>query len=326
MLTTATMEPSGARMLRIGGVALALLVLAGACGSGSGGDRRGAEPPGGTDATVPTRTGVERLTLDLVDPSRPTPAGAGLPPAEQRRLVTDVYLPAGQGPFPLIVFAHGFDGHPGKFSELLGRWADAGYTVAAPAFPLSNNEVPGEPTAADLARQPGDVSFVIDELLAAGTDEASPVFGAVDPERIGVAGLSLGGATTYGVAFNDCCLDERPIAAMVFEAAAPDVGGESDLDRGLPLLIIHAEGDYRVPYTNAVEVYAEAAAPKWLVTLHELAHGQPYEDTPDPADDLVVTTTIAFWDLYLRGEEAAEARLVDAVTPASLATLEYDAG
>ena len=142
-----------------------------------------------------------------------------------------MHLPAGPGPFPLVVAAHGFDGHPSTFTELFGRWADAGYVVAAPAFPLSNDEVPGEPTVADLASQPGDVSFVIDELLAAGTDGASPVFGAVDPERIGVAGLSLGAATTT-----------------------------------------------------------------------------------------------AFWDLYLWGDEAAEARLVDAVTPPSLATLEYEAG
>ena len=321
---TPKVRPFGARRPRIGVIVLGLLVIAGACGDGGGGTAT--EPPGATESSVPARTEVERLTLDLVDASRPTPGGAGLPPAEERQLVTDVYLPAGPGPFPLVVFAHGFDGHPDKFTELFGRWADAGYVVAAPAFPLSNNEVPGEPTVADLASQPGDVSFVIDELLAASTEEASPVFGAVDPERIGVAGLSLGATTTYGVAFNDCCLDERPAAAMVFEGAPLDVDEPSDMARGLPLLIMHAEGDYRVPYTNAVAAYAEAVAPKWLVTLHELAHGQPYEDTPDPADELVVATTTAFWDLYLRGDEAAEARLVDAVTPPGLATLEYETG
>lgn len=300
-----------------------LLLLSGACGGQS---RTANEPPGSTAAPAPNRKEVERVTLEVVDPSRSTPAGAGLPASEERQLITDVYLPAGQGPFPLVVFAHGFDGHPDKFTELLGQWADAGYAVAAPAFPLSNSEVPGEPTVADLADQPGDVSFVIDELVAASSDESSPVYGAVDPDRIGVAGLSMGGATAYAVGFDDCCLDGRVSAVMVFDAAPLANDGAIGPARGLPLLIVHAEGDYRVPYTEGVDAYGRAVAPKWFVTLHEFVHGQPYENTPDPADELVVTTTIAFWDRYLRDDEAAEQRLVDAVRPASLASLEYDPG
>jgi dienelactone hydrolase len=265
--------------------------------------------------------GQHHLTLDLVDRSRPTPAGAGLDHADERRLVTHVYLPAGRGPFPFIAFAHGLNGHPRKFTELLGTWAEAGYAVAAPAFPLSNDEVPGEATFADLAEQPGDISFVIDQMLALSEDSQSPVFGTVDPERIGVAGLSLGGATTYGVAFNDCCLDERPIAAMVLDGARLAVGGEFDLTRGLPLLIVHADEDYALAYSEAADAYADAVAPKWLVTLHEFAHAEPFEDTVDPADDLVHAVTVAFWDRYLDGDEGAEERLVAAVAPATLATL-----
>src|SRR6188768_1585585 len=107
-----------------------------------------------TATTLPTRTEVEHLTLDLVDPSRPTPAGAGLPASDHRELVTEVYVPAGTGPFPFIAFSHGLAGHPRKFTELFEVWAEAGYAIAAPAFPLSNDEVPGEATFADLAEQP----------------------------------------------------------------------------------------------------------------------------------------------------------------------------
>ena len=53
-------------------------------------------------------------------------------------------------------------------------------------------------------------------------------------------------------------------------------------------------------------------------------HFEAYEDTPDPADDLVRAVSIAFFDRYLRDDVAAEARLVAAVTPADLATLEHE--
>ncbi len=279
-----------------------------------------------TTAPVPTRTEVEHLTLDLVDTSRPTPAGAGLPASDQRVLPTEVYVPAGEGPFPLIAFSHGLAGHPRKFTDLLGAWAEAGYAVVAPAFPLSNDEVPGSPTFADLADQPGDISFVLDQALAAAEDPDDPLFGAFDPDRIGVAGLSLGGATTYGVAYNDCCRDDRPIAAMVLDGARLEVGGEFQMDSGLPLLIMHADGDYALPYSEAVDAYADAVAPKWLVTIHEAVHAEPYENFPDPSDAMVVEATTAFWDLWLKEDAAAADRLVDAVEPASLATLEVDPG
>jgi dienelactone hydrolase len=314
-------------MHRIGGIAVVLLLFAGACGDDASDDVAVSEDPDAevtttTAATTPTE--MPQFTLDLVDTSRPTEAGAGMPHQDERRLPTDVYLPAGPGPFPFVAFAHGLDGHPRKFTQLLSAWAEAGYAVAAPAFPLSNDEVPGEATWTDVGNQPGDISFVIDELLAANEDPASPVYGAIDPERIGIAGLSLGGATTYGVAFNDCCLDERPIAAMVLDGARLHVGGEFDFSRGLPLMIVHADEDPALPYEDAVEAYAEAATPKWFVTLHEFAHASPFENDPDPADDLVTASTIAFWDLYLAGDAEAEQRVVDAIEPADLATLEFE--
>ena len=319
-------------MRRIGGIAVVVLVLAGGCGgtdrvwTGASDAADTTEPTVSTVTPVPTRAEAERLTLDLVDPSRPTPAGAGLPHAEDRRLVTDVYVPAGTGPFPFIAFSHGLNGHPRKFTQLLGQWADAGYAVAAPAFPLSNDEVPGVSTFADLPSQPGDISFVIDQVLAMSADETDPLYGVVDPDRIGVAGLSLGGATTYGVAFNDCCLDDRPVAAMVLDGARLAVGGEFHMGSGLPLLIMHADEDFALPYAEAADAYVDAVAPKYLVTLHEFAHASPYENDADPADDLVTATTIAFWDRYLKDDESAEQRIVDAITPSSLATLESDTG
>jgi len=303
--------------MRVVTLLLALVCVAAACGN----DRGDAAGPTTTEArptttTTPPPAQVEHRTLVLTDATRPTEAGAGLPGAADRRLVTQLWVPAGDGPFPLVAFSHGLAGHPRKFTHLFRAWAEAGYLVAAPAFPLSNDEVPGESTFTDLPNQPGDVSFVISEVLDQEGD-------LVDPDRIGVAGLSLGGATTYGLAFNDCCRDDRVTAVMVLDGARLALPGEFHLDSGLPLLIMHADEDYSLPYRDSAEAYALARPPKWFVTLHEAAHAEPYENTPDPADDLVRAVTTAFWDRYLGEDESAEQRLVDAVRPPSLASLAH---
>src|SRR4051794_30372650 len=50
---------------------------------------------------------VHRITLTFVDQSRKTVDQVGTRSAPSRTLPTDVYVPTGAGPFPLIVHAHG---------------------------------------------------------------------------------------------------------------------------------------------------------------------------------------------------------------------------
>src|SRR4051812_28537771 len=100
---------------------------------------------------------VRASVLELVDRSRPTGAGSATPWRPERPLATTVYQPAAAGAYPLIVFAHGLTGHPDKFTRLLSAWSSAGFVVAAPAFPLTNGEVPGaEDNWTDVSEQPAD--------------------------------------------------------------------------------------------------------------------------------------------------------------------------
>lgn len=257
-------------------------------------------PPGGFDARTHTET--------LVDTTRATPdqPDTGVPPADQRVLETTFTYPDAPGPFPLIVFAHGHNGHPRKFTDLFEAWAAAGFVVAAPTFPLSNDEVPGRATVFDLPEQPGDVSFVISEALAANDADDGPLAGRIDPDRIGIGGLSLGGATAYEAAFGECCRDERIDAVAVFDALRPDLTG-LQLDSGLPLLVIHADRDPAIPIATAEEAFALAVPPKYLIVLHEVMHAAAYENDPDPADELVRDASTAFWRRYLTDDPTAAA-------------------
>src|SRR5262249_10946324 len=147
--------------------------------------------------------GVETREVTYVDTTRITRRNGAFPGAPSRTLRTRFYMPAerARAPFPLVVFSHGNNAEPEDYEALLRAVARAGYLVAAPAFPLTYHGAPGGGTIADLAEQPGDVSFVIDQVLAANTGQ-SWLRGLVDPRRIAVGGHSLGGLTTYGVAYN----------------------------------------------------------------------------------------------------------------------------
>lgn len=252
---------------------------------------------------------IAKQTVSLVDTSRPTSAPNVGINEQTRTLATDLYIPEGSGPRPLIVFSHGFNGSPKNFSLLLESWAHAGYIVAAPSFPLTSG-VRGPLTGVldDYPNQPGDVRFVIDEILRLG-GKSGVLRGKVDKNRIGVAGQSLGGLTTLGVTFNTCCRDPRIKAAIAM--AAPRLafpGGEYDMS-GVPLLAIHGTSDRLVPYLLGKDTYDAAATPKYLLTLEKAHHLEAYTDTSSSWDDLVTASTTDFWDIYLGNDRTAARRL-----------------
>jgi fermentation-respiration switch protein FrsA (DUF1100 family) len=298
---------------------LALLLLA--CVAGCSDADRGAT----TFGNGPYAVGYHELML--VDVSRPTPANGDAPAQSTRTLKTRVYYPAAgavsdsetvdapalasDGPFPLIVFAHGLGAVAEVYRDLLHSWAQSGYVVAAPNFPLSNARAPGGPVAADYVNQPGDVSFVIDRMLDRNT--AGDLADLIAADRIGTAGQSLGGFTTLGVAFNSCCLDTRIRAAAPMSAAAPDFPGVYFTGIHTPLLAIHGDVDDTVPYAKGLEYYALANRPKAFVTIVGGDHIIPFVAGPNrPETAPVRESTLAFFDLYLKERSDARARL-DAV-------------
>jgi len=245
----------------------------------------------------------------FVDPSRSTvhPSGVTEP---QRTLVTAIYRPTRKGRFPLIVFAHGLAGHARKFTKFFAAWAAAGYVVAAPTFPLTNDRAPMN--VADLANQPGDVSFVMTQVLALAAERGSPLFRAIKTKRIGAAGLSLGGITTFNLVYGDCCRDARVTAAMVLNTVRPGVV----VDGHVPLLIAHSDTDPLLPYASALQAFADAAPPVWLHTFYGASHASQWEDDVTPYDAVAEQVTLDFWNATLEKKRRARKRLSrDATIP-----------
>jgi dienelactone hydrolase len=272
----------------------------------------------------PSSFAVGLRVLGLVDTSRTIVLPNGT--SEPRTLLTYVRYPAlgapgrtdlpdapaarGDGPFPLVIFGHGFAVTPALYARLLQSWARAGYVVAAPVFPLENANAPGGPDESDLTNQPADMRFVISRMLAASSARSGPFAGLVDPTRIAVTGQSDGGDTALAMAYNRYFRDPRVSAAVILSGAEiPGVGGFTFPSGSPPLLAVQGTADtVNLPSaTNAF--FGVAQRPKYLLTLLGAEHLPPYSDQ-QPQLGIVERVTIAFFDAYLKHRAGALRRIV----------------
>lgn len=232
----------------------------------------------------------------MVDRSRTIrpPSGGRIP----RSLETAVRYPAAGGAYPLIVFGHGYALTPARYTHLLRAWAQAGYVVAAPVFPLENAAAPGGPNESDLINEPGDISFVIARLLALDTRATGVLFGKIDPSHIAVAGHSDGAEAALAVAYDQRFRNPRVGAAIVLSGAAlPGMG--SFPRRAPPLLAVQGTADpLNAPATTA-RFFQLARRPKFLLWLLGASHLPPYTDQ-QPQLGIVEHTTTAFLNHYLK--------------------------
>jgi dienelactone hydrolase len=135
--------------------------------------------------------------------------------AEPRKLQYKAYFPAAGGPFPVIVFSHGFGGNKDAFATTGRHWASHGYIVIHPTHADGQERRRTDAAAggddepvprltdrlltrlndpARIAERVADIVLVMDSLDA--LPEAIPALrGRIDAKRIGVGGHSFGAYT-----------------------------------------------------------------------------------------------------------------------------------
>jgi predicted dienelactone hydrolase len=267
-----------------------LLVLLASCSSAAAPATSSAPLSSATTLAAPTSTAAPST---LTEPST-SAAAVTTPPAVVVRHVGDttVWQPGGDGgPWPLVVFAHGYNTTALTYERIERVWAAAGYVVAGTA---SN-----EPDAI---------------VAAIGVMATDP---AVDASRIAVAGHSDGATRSVVVGYRYRDPRVKAVVALVSDPldSPPTLSGP-------PLLLEQGDADTTSPKeTGGDALWAQVASAKWYLVLHGAEHSPPIvKDTP--WTPIVDATTIAFLDHYVAGRTSDDTALfAPALAQPSLASL-----
>jgi fermentation-respiration switch protein FrsA (DUF1100 family) len=219
-------------------------------------------------------------------------------------------LPVATGPFPLVLFSHGLRAQPSDYAVVVARWAQAGFVVAAPAYPRTSTGV-REFQAADILNQPADATQVITAVLALNGRAGDPLRGRIDADRIAAAGHSAGGITTIGMLSGN--RDARLDAAIVMSGRqvvqAPFAGPPT------PVLFVHGKLDKTVTYADGLTAFRAVPWPKALVGFAGGGHIATGQDLR-----VVLETSTEFLRYTLYGDAAARARIAAAARQGGGAT------
>ncbi len=233
--------------------------------------------------------------MQLVDRSRPT-VSRGRVVSPFRTLTTLVWLPAAPGPWPLIVFGHGFDVGPETYASMLETWATHGYVVAAPEFPLSDPAVAGSNLDEnDISNQPADLRFVTDGLVAPD----SPLAGQVDPARVAVAGHSDGGESALAASVAPAPAGEPRYRGLIAMSVQPLPG--SGATANPPILITEGDADTINPPAWGQQTWQQAAPPKYYLDIHGGGHLPPLQAGSAWLPGIEAVSS-AFLDAYVAGD------------------------
>ena len=135
--------------------------------------------------------------------------------------------PPSPGKHRLVVLSHGYGASAKNLGWLAADLATQGFVVAAPDHPGTTTADMGQSGATRLAGRPGDVSHVIDGLLA------DPLWSpAIDADQIAAIGHSLGGWTVLsnaGARFDvprmrgACAVDPQGLTCAEVKTKTSDV-------------------------------------------------------------------------------------------------------
>ncbi len=181
--------------------------------------------------------------------------------------------PSAEGPFPVVLFSHGFAGYPEQSVDLTTHLAGWGFVVVAPDHvERSLGGLLG--TAAegvDAREDPEVLSASLDAVIADADEEGSPLADLLDPDSVAVAGHSAGASAAYLAASADDRID-----AFIAYSLGTGRGGDAEAaDRPVPSvpgMVMVGEADETIPAATTVEAYEAMSAPKYLVEIADAGH------------------------------------------------------
>jgi predicted dienelactone hydrolase len=228
---------------------------------------------------------------------------------------TEAPLDSSAAPYPLLIYVHGWNGFRAVATHQMEELASHGYVVAAldhtygsivtvlpdgqvaynnPNALIENgSELQLQQSARRLVEQwVDDIDFALAQLAEMnGGEKAAGLAGAIDLERIGIFGHSIGGGATIQF----CSQDSRCKAGLTQDAWMAPVSAAA-MERGVsqPFLFLFSEA-WLSPHNNAglfEQFYAHAFRSDGVLTILGTSH---YDFT-----DLPGMSPIASW-IHLKG-------------------------
>jgi predicted dienelactone hydrolase len=262
--------------------------------------------------------------------------------SRDRTIPYKLYVPDGDGPFPVVVHSHGLGGSREGSTYILEKVAAAGFVVVALQHPGSDTAILERSdvrqargglglatTLGEAARQRyGDVPFAVRQIDAMQTT-AGPARGKLDLTRIGMSGHSFGALSTLVAAGQTVpraaaggWREPRLRAAIVYSPNKPMAGDARTALAGVAIPMLHFTGTEdrtrfdleQTPWERTAAFQAIDRADQFLIVLaggdHMIFNGQRPTESPAPEAQrrLIVDETVRFWRAYLADDrEALEA-------------------
>jgi dienelactone hydrolase len=161
------------------------------------------------------------------------------------------FLPKADCPSPAVIILHGIDGgarYDNDYAEIGKGLAAEGYAAfIVYYFEGAPGTVRPHPDDRGL---PDPKAFFPWVQTVKGAVSYVQSFSCVDPARVGVMGLSLGGFVASSAASND----PRVRSAVVLSGGMPDIYGDQ-LQYMPPTLIVHGDQDADVPVWEAYKLH-----------------------------------------------------------------------
>jgi dienelactone hydrolase len=177
---------------------------------------------------------------------------------------------APNGPFPIVLFSHGFGASRLFYSNVLTGIASWGFVVVSADY-LERGLLAQatHPDAPDTTTQ--DLQTMFSSLTAAATasaDPSSPLHGTANPNKVAAVGHSAGGQTAF-----DALDDPRVTTAVGWAPVGP-----SGRPPHKPVMIIGANGDIALTPATLTGEYDTFPGPAKFVEISGEGHNT-YTDT-----------------------------------------------
>jgi dienelactone hydrolase len=264
--------------------------------------------------------------------------------ARERTLPIKIYVPRGDGPFPVVIHSHGLGGNREGSSVILTPLATDGFIVLTLQHPGSDTSIltPAARAEAAAGRLPirgdaaveryRDAQFAVRELTRRNV-ATGPLRGKLDLKRLGMSGHSFGALGTL-VALGQTVPKAPPgmfrepalVAGIVYSPNKPRADSASVAFRGVKTPILHFTGTEdrspmdleETPWARTTPFQSITGADQFLVVVdggdHMLFSGRrTAEGRPKPADaahlQTIISETIRFWRAYLKSDTQAATEL-----------------